>query len=452
MNHAMAAKAPRAYGRNNPRRTGVMLWLAVVSANLIGLFAAFYVSSILRAGSGDPDVLFLFYYGAMLIAGVADAMWIDELLFKGSFRRSLQGQTDRFTGKKEQDIDDMAASLQRGTVSFPVVVILCAGLTYLLFNGVNRGFDRWWKAVGEHAHVLRSDASTSAQQQQAILQLSQRIRPEVLPILEEALLDGDPEVEAWAAWAIGRHKQNEIMNINRVPALVERVRNGAPVVRLEAMIALARLQHQAIADEVQAALATQLDSGEAIDPRLIWGLGYLQVSESLPVLDRALYHPDETIQRLAAWALSQHRDSGKGREAADLLEQRLPAAPLATKCAIVHSLGVLADERSNLALMHAYDGLTPDQREFVCERLTVYACPDGANDREDLLLPVERYGMKTMQTMGAMRATTPHVRAQVEPWLAAVIAAPHTAGLTRESAQSLLSGIRSQRDDRAPTP
>jgi hypothetical protein len=428
-----------------------MLWLAVVSANLIGLFAAFYVSSTLRAGGGDPDVLFIFYYGMMLVAGIADAMWLDELLFKGAFRRSLQGKTGRFAGNKD-DVDDMAASLRGGSVSFPVVVIVCAGLTYGLFNLVNRGFDNWWKDVGEHAHVLRNNASTTAEQQQAILQLSQRIRPEVLPILEEALLDGDPEVEAWAAWAIGRHKQNEIMNINRVPALVERVRNGAPVVRHEALIALARLQHQAIADEAQAELAAELDGAEAIDVRLIWGLGYLQVGDSLPILDRCLYHPDETIQRLAAWALSQHRDSGRGREAADLLEQRLPAAPIATKCAIVHSLGVLADERSNLALMHAYDALTAEQREVVCERVTVYACPDGENDQEDLLLPTERFGMKTMQALGAMRATTPHIRAEVEPWLEAVIAAPETAVITRESAQSLLDGIRTQRDDRAPTP
>jgi hypothetical protein len=449
MNHAMAAKAPRAYGRNDPRRTGAILWLALISANLIGLFAAFYVSSHLRAGAGNPDVLFLFYYGAMLLAGIADAMWLDELLFKGSFRRSLQGKTGRFAGKTD-DVEQVAASLQGGTVSFPVMVIVCAGLTYGLFNLVNRGFDNWWKDVGEHAYVLRNSTATTADQQQAILQLSQRIRPEVLPILEAALLDGDPEVEAWAAWAIGRHKQNEVMNINRVPALVERVRNGSPPVKHEAMIALGRLQHQSIADEVQAELTAELDSGEVIDIRLIWALGYLQVGSSLPVLDRALYHPDETIQRLAAWALSQHRDSGKGREAADLLEQRLPAAPIATKCAIVHSLGVLADERSNLALMHAYDGLTDEQREFICERVTVSACPDGENDREDLLLPTERFGMKTMQAMGAMRATTPHIRAEVEPWLKAVIAAPTTPPITRESAQSLLSGIIDQRDDREP--
>lgn len=451
MNHAMAAKVPREYGRNRPRRTGVKLWLAVVSANLIGLFAAVYVSSYLRVGAGNPDVLFIFYYGAMVLAGIVDALWLDEVLFKGAFRRSLQGKTGRFVGKSD-DMEEVAASMQRSTVSFPIVVIVCTGLTYGLFNLVNRGFDNWWRDVGEHTHVLRSGESTTAEQQQALVELSARIRPEVLMILESELLDGDPEVEAWAAWAIGRHKENEAMNINRVPALVERVRNGAPQVRREALISLARLQHQAIADEVQAALAAEIDAGGPVDMRLIWGLGYLQNPESLPVLDRALYHPDENIQRLAAWALAQHRDSGKGREAADLLEQRLPAAPLATKCAIVHSLGVLADERSNLALIHAYDSLTPEQLQVICERITVYASPDGEHDREDLLMPQERYGLKTIQALGAMRATTPQIRAQVEPWVESVIADKRTEGLTRESAQSLLSGIRSQRDDRSTTP
>lgn len=453
MNHAMAAKVPRDYGRNDRQRTGAKLWLAVISANLIGLFAAVYVSSYLRAGAGDPDTLFILYYGAMLLAGVVDAVWLDEVLFKGSFRRTLRGKTGRFVGKND-DIEEVAASMQRGTVSFPVVVIVCTILSYGLFNLVNHGFDSWWKDVGEHAHMLRSKTSTVEEQQQAIVELSARIRPEVLGILEKELTDGEPAVEAYAAWAMGRHKQNEVMNINRVPALFDRVQNGAPPVRREALIALARLQHQAIADEVRDALTAEFESGEAIDDRLIWGLGYLQHRDSLPVLDRALYHPDEGIQRLAAWALSQHRDSGKGREAADLLEQRLPAAPIATKCAIIHSLGVLGDERSNLALMHAYEGLTPEQREVVCERVTVHVSPDSdyEYDKEDLLMPQERFGLKTMQALGAMRATSPQIRAEIEPWLESVVAAKDTAPLTREAAQSLLGGIRSQRDDRGETP
>lgn len=444
MNQTMAASAPARYGRNQNRRTGMILWLGVVSANLIGLFAAVYVSSYLRAGAGDPDILFPFYYGTLVLAGIADALWIDHVVFKGAFRKTIQGRT---TASKNADVEDVAAGLTTSTMQFPIVVIVCCGLTYLAFNLVNRHFDRWWKDVGEHVHTLRSTESSVEAQQKAIIALSNRPNPEILDVLEAELQDGEPEVEAYAAWAMGRQKKHEAMNMNRIPPLMDRVRNGAPTVKREALLALARLQHQAIADEVQAELAAELDGGETIDVRLIWGLGYLQHQDSLPILDKALYHPDEAVQRLAAWSISQHRDSGKGREAADLLEQRLPAAAMVTKCAIVQSLGVLSDERSNLALMHAYDSTTPAEREFLCKRVSVSASPDGERDHEDLLAPSERFGIKIMQSLGAMRATSPEIRAQVEPWLESVISRADTSPLVRESAQSLLTGIRSQRND-----
>ncbi|MCA9699342.1 MAG: HEAT repeat domain-containing protein [Myxococcales bacterium] len=444
----MAAKAPPGYGRNDRRRTGLKLWLAVVSANIIALFAAVYVATYLRAGSGNPDLMFAFYYGAMVVAGIVDAFWLDELVFKGAFRRNLQGKTGRFVGKND-DIEDVAASMHRGASSFPILVIICCALTYGLFNLVNRGFNNWWDSVGQYAHALQNKDGDTASRVAAVRQLSNHMRPEVLEILEKHLLDEDPEVARYAAWAIGRHKENPAMTMNRLPALVERVRNGPPEVRREALLALARLQHQAIADEIDEALIAELDGPGPLDIRLLWAEGYLQHGDSLAAIDKALYYPDETVQRLAAWALSQQRDSGKGRDAADLLEQRMPAAPLATKCAIVHGLGILTDERSNLALMHAYDSLSPQERLVVCERVSVYIAPDGENDREDLMMPQETYGMKTIQAMGAMRATTPEIRSEVEPWLEAVIADGQTDPLVRESAQSLLSGIRQQRDDRA---
>ena len=451
MTPVMAAQAPPGYGRNKSKqrakRRAAKLWLAAVSANIIGLFAAVYVSSYLRAGVGDPDTLFIFYYGAMVLAGIVDALWLDELLFKGAFRRTVQGKTGRFVGKNE-DVDEVAATMRGSTMSFPVLVLLCTVLTYGLFNLVNRGFDGWWQDVGQFAHVLHKPDAQAGEQREAIVELSMRNRPEVLMILEGELLDGEPAVEAWAAWAIGRHKHNPAMNSNRLPALVERVRNGAPEVRREALITLGRLQHQPMADELRELLSAELDSGEAVDPRLIWALGYMQDPASLELLDRALYHPDTSIQRLAAWAISQHRDSGKGREAADLLEQRLPAAPLATKCAIVHSLGVLADERSNLALIHAYDSVSPEDRQTICGPIAVRLAPDHERDREDLMLPSRRFGMKTIQSMAKMRATSPQIREQVEPWLEAVIASDQTAALVKESAQSLLTGIRQRRNDR----
>ena len=122
MNHAMAADAPRHYGRNQARRTSMILWLGVVSANLVGLFAAVYVSSYLRAGAGDPDILFIFYYGALLLAAVADALWIDEVLFKGAFRRTIQGRTIPVTAYRH-DGRTIWGATQRITASLLDLVI-----------------------------------------------------------------------------------------------------------------------------------------------------------------------------------------------------------------------------------------------------------------------------------------------------------------------------------------
>jgi hypothetical protein len=425
------------------------LWLGVVAANLLGMFVAVWIAGALRTGAGSPNVLLPIYYLMMFIAGLADALWLDEVLFKGGFRRSvLQGVQARLSSKgDDREIEDVAASLQRPTIGFPVVVVVCSLLTYGLFNMVNHGFDGWWRDIGKHAEVIRHGDDTTARVE-AIRHLSLRNRPEVLDIFEERLSDPDAQVAAWAAWGLGRQRQNEVMNSNRIAPLYDRVRNGPPEVRREALIALGRLQHQAIADELADDLRTELEHAEKVDVRLIWALGYVQHPDTLPVLDQALYHADPHVRRLAAWALAQQRDSGKGRQAVDLLEQRLPAAPFETKCAIVHALGVLTDERSNLALIHAYQGLTQAERETVCTSERIHGAPDFEDDREDLLMPQDTYAMKTLHAMGAMRATTAQIRAEVEPWLESVIADEQNGAVFRESAQSLLAGIRDQRNDR----
>lgn len=450
----MAAKLPPGYGSNRSRKTALTLWLGVVVANLLGLFAAVWISSALRVGPGNPNVLLPIYYLMMVVAGLADGLWLDEVLFKGGFRRSvLDGASRQLAVKSSRpkdddgDLEDVAASLQRSTVGFPVVVVACSLLSYGLFNLANHGFDRWWSDIGKQAQMVRSGPDTQSRIE-AIRDLSLRNRPEVLDVFEAHLTDPDTQVAAWAAWAMGRQRLNSVMNSNRLAPLYDRVRKGPPEVRREALIALARLQHQVIADEVQDLLREELEHAEHVDVRLVWALGYVQHPDSLAVLDQALYHADPKVRRVAAWALGQQRDSGKGREAADLLEQRLPAAPFETKCAIIHALGVLTDERSNLALVHAYQGLSPAERTMICTSEAIFAAPDREDDREDLLVPQDTYAMKTLHAMGGMRATTAQIRAEVEPWLETLIADEQTTHVFRESAQSLLTGIREQRNDR----
>lgn len=454
MTPAMAAKLPRGYGSNRSRTTGAIFWLGVVVANLVGLFGAVWIAGALRLGAGNPDLLLPIYYGLMVVAGLVDALWIDEVAFKGAFRRAvLQGRAAQVRSKSEgaddQAIEDAALAMSQPTLGFPVVAIVCSLLTYGLFNLANHGFDGWWRDIGKQAMAVRHGASTEIRVE-AIRDLSLRNRAEVLDIFESQLSDPDVEVARWSAWALGRQRLNASMNETRVAPLYERWRNGPPEVKREAMIALARIQHQAIADEVAELLREELAHAEAVDVRLVWALGYVQRPDTIEVLDQALYHGDPQVRRIAAWALAQQRDSGKGREAAELLEQRLPAAPFETKCAIVHALGVLTDERSNLALMHAYDGLAKPEREAICTSESIFASPDLADDREDILMPQDTFEMKTLQAMGGMRATSEQIRAEVEPWLERLIASPDVGAVARESAQSLLDGIREQRDDRRP--
>ena len=115
----------------------------------------------------------------------------------------------------------------------------------------------------------------------------------------------------------------------------------------------------------------------------------------------------------------------------------------------MHALGILGNERSNLALVHAYDTASPAELATSCPSETVFLRPDGADEPADLLLPPDIYAMKILHTMGQIRATAPEIRTVVEPWLERVWSppTPTTGRCLASRAQSLLDGIRQARDD-----
>lgn len=431
--------------------TGAKLWLMVVAANVVGMTIAVFATAAIRAvpeSEGVETALRVAYYAAMLVVAIIEAFWLDELLFKGAFRITHLRGKSADVARKQGDFETLAASVQRSTFTFPLTVVGCAIFTYIAFNVVNHDFDHYDKWVGQHVSALRGDDEASMQRRfDAIDALSVRREKEVLPRLLQAL-ERDDAVAPWAAWAIGRHRDvKQIRPLIR--PLVAASRRGDPALEREAILSLARLQHRAVAPNLQDALAAELDAGGEVDKRLVWAMGYIQHTSSFEVLERALYSPDVEVARVAAWSIAQHRDQRGGREAVDLLEARLPAAPFLLKCAIVHSLGITADERTNLALVHAWDTVSPEDRFEICPAQYVYARPDGGGDRQDLLMPTETYAMKTLESMGAMRATRPEIRAEVEPFLERVIDDETSTKATREAAQSLLTGIQEQRDDLA---
>ncbi|GEM_PF-1411380 len=448
MKHRMA-KAPAGYGRNKRNVITMKLVVAVAMMNVVGVAIAVYAATAIRAipSDGSVEQAWKFgYYGMMLLVGVTDALLVDQLAFGGAFRLvHVKGFSARFS-RDSDDINAVAATFQPSNISFPFSVLLCTVGTYLLFNVTNHDFDAYYRHIGQHFTALRGDAPDKAQQRRdAIDTLSIRYRHEVIPYLVHSM-GREGEIGAWSAWALGRHRDDQ--NPGRMIApLVEASRTGDPALQREALLALARLQHRPIVERVQQALARELSHGAKVDIRLLWGLAYIQSTSSLKILERALYEGEEDIQRASAWALAQLRDQKGGRDAVGILEARMPSASFQVQCAIIHSLGTLADESSNLAIMHAHDAISSEDRGQVCERMSIFIRPDRKQDRYDALVPQETFQRKCLQSMGGMRATTPAIREQVEPWLEAMIADEETAGLTRESAQSLLSGIRAGRDD-----
>ncbi|MCA9712182.1 MAG: HEAT repeat domain-containing protein [Myxococcales bacterium] len=441
---------PKARRRSAVRAKLVSLTLL---ANMAGFVVAIFVARTMRAGrvsEGTESLWLAVYYTAMFVVAVFDAFLVDELLFGGTFRRTyLQGKDARQLERSGDD-EALAAGFRRNSLGFPTVAVLCGGLTYLLFNLVNDDFDTYHRTIGTHLSALRG--TDPERQREAVIELSVRRAPPVLPALVSTL-EAEGPAAPWAAWALGGFGDLPTHRPVITP-LVGAARSQDPAIRREALVALGRLQHRPSAPYIHAEIRQQLDAGETVDPRLLYALGSIQVLDSLPLLEELLHAGDEDTQRLAAWALAQHRDQRArtredqgGRDAVTLLERRLPSASLNVRCAIVHALGILGDEHSNASLIQAYDTATPDELAYVCPRITMALRPDGSDDEVELLRPERKLGMKIILAMGQMRATSPEVRAVVEPWLVARAADATALYEVVEGSASLLDGIRSGRND-----
>jgi len=437
------------------------LFTVAVVVNTLGILVASAMAKFVRAvpatDAAEQGWRFA-YYAAIGLAAIVDALLLDELWFKGSFRRThLVGKVPGFA-RRDDDVEAVAVSMQRSTVSFPILVVLAGVVTSFGYELVTGDFETYYREVGRDLGQLRR--GDDGQKIAAVQRLSIRRRPEVLPALKATLEEGG-EAARWAAWAMGRHRDLERRKPLVAP-LVAASKAGDPALRREAVLALGRLQQRSAAQELQSELWADLEAG-AVDPRLLYALGSIQVTSSAEVLEAVLHRGDPQAQRLAAWAIAQHRDQRGAEDMVEILESHLPTADVGLRCAIVHSLGVFSHERSNLALVRAYDSSTPAELATVCPRITLTMSPtpppdlaettgsNGVNvvpdDVEELLMPDDALALKVLAAMGQMRATTPEVRAVVEPWLEARAVDADATAFVREHAGVLLSGIREARND-----
>lgn len=438
--------------RRRRRPVWARLWVSVVTTNLAGCAFAVYATALIRAipsSSAVESTLLFAYYMAMAVVALVDALLVDELVFDGAFRRSMwHGEST--PSLKHDDVEVVAASMKRSSMGFAVVVIGCGLITYLLFNWVNRDFDREYRRIGRHlsalVHADEAGKIAAIQQLANIRATTGDAVPPIVRALQDTMAKGG-EPGRWAAWSMGRYFDQKLRR-PFVGPLVAAARAGDPGIRREAVIALARLQHRSSAEMVQAEVRADLEAGRPVDLRLLYALGSVQVMSSIDVLETLLHAGDERTQGLAAWAMAQHRDEAGGRTVVPKLEQRLATASAPVRCDILHALTILADERSNVALMRVYDDATAEERSIVCPNFRLSLRPDGSiEDRVDLFMPESGFALRVIHAMAQMRATSPDVRREVEPWLEGFIAAAETEAEAREAAKILLAGIRQQRDD-----
>src|SRR5687768_1286286 len=129
------------------------LFSLAVIANAAALAGGLYSARLLRAvpetDAGEQWLRAIYYIGVG-IAAIFDAFLLDEVLFKGAFRRThVLGKVPGFA-KSDEDVEDIAVGLQKTTWSFPFLVISSGLVTMILLNFLTRDIDGYYKTLGVH--------------------------------------------------------------------------------------------------------------------------------------------------------------------------------------------------------------------------------------------------------------------------------------------------------------
>ncbi len=441
----MTAAPPRPGTAARTRsRSALLLWGLVVVGNLVGLMGSYTIALRIRGGGVAPtshESWLLVYWALVAVAAVVDGLWIDELAMGGAFRKAMRKGLGRANEKVDPDQADLdaVAALRHPERSFPIILMLCGVATHFLFAAVNHGFISWYRDIGEHIATLqRDDPGLEDKRRAAVIALSRKQTVEATQALIDVIKRRD-DAALWAAWALGR-RNDDAHARHYIAPLASLLDSDDKALRREALVALGRLQHRPIAEEITAEIERSKKEDATLDIRLVWVLGYLQVVDTLPTLKTLVYDVDPQVSAVAAWAVAQLGEQRGGRVAVDLLHERLSTAPAALRCTIVHSLGVLRDERSNLEIIRAYERSTPEERSTPCEKLSIDARPDGAGEEYDLIR-AESLGLKTIKSLANMAPSDPSIRAEVIAWIAETEADPTTARVLVEPLASLREGL-----------
>lgn len=436
---------------SRPRSMTQWIWLAMLATNLLALFAAVVISRKVRSltlPTEQEPIWIGVGYALILAAAVADAFWADELFFRGAFRKFSMGGKTLAHAQRDGDAEAITATMRPMHLIFPVLVLAGLALSYLSANLISRSFYSDYDRIGAHAlEIRKTQAADSNKRKESIEALSMVQRPRVQLFLARQLQHPDEETAAFSAWALGRLRDK---NLRRMftDDLMRAARGTKPLLAKEAQLALARMQHRPVAAMLENRVRRALEHiGDPLDPRLIWSLGFTQQETSIPLLSKALYHPDSKVRRIAAWSLGQQKGPKNAERALAVLSERLPSAPLPTRCAIVHAMGILGHERANLDIVQALKTASPEERARYCETEALALRPDGKGlDRHKLLLTpvkntVETFEVMSLFSMGAIRATDPEIKRVVLGMLDELLERKDAPQRTKDAANSLKDGI-----------
>lgn len=447
---ARTRKAPKIGRNRHSTRQG--LWFLMLLANMVGLFGAVMISrqvrSLMLPAAHEP-IWMAVGYGLIFVAAVVDAFWADEVFFGGAFRKYTLGGKSVARAEKDGDDAAIAASMRPMHLIFPSLLIGAFGLSYFAANTVSRGFYSEYSRIGAQAlEVRKKEPADREKRRRAVAALSMVQRPQIQLFLANQLTHPDEDTAAHAAWALGRLSDK---NMRRMLAdrLMQAARGPRAQLAKEATFALARMQHRGVGQLLEKGLQGALEhTGDDLDPRWVWAMGFVQRASAIPLLGKALYHRDLNIARLAAWALGQQKGRKNADRALKVLDERLLSSPLPVRCAVVHAMGILGHEAANSAIVDAWRQSSAEERQRYCQPLDLPLGPDGAgNDVHELLRTpvrntVESYEVMSLFSMGAIRASDPKLQSKVLGMLDSILEDEGAALRSRDAARSLKAGIQ----------
>jgi len=413
-------------------------WILIVLAVLLNVVAQAYSIPVTRyiresSTSVNADIALRFaYFAFMLLTAAVEALFFDDVVTGGSWRKRFLGGGPKGLGKSaavHKDEDALALSdeefdaaissrrspvrslIAENSLPFFIAFFVLLGLNWVLFNALNGWFDLYYGRGGHFVTQLRSkDADERCK---AVLELSykrsSRMGVDLEKVFGDRLEKGTAKEKVWAAWALGYRRKlklpsKPIRQLERAEDLLVRLMNrGTPRQQRVAVVAAARYA-MARGDNVSAtllpalrALVKRQEAADKVPVETVVALGLLREKAAVKLLGDLLLRKDEERAVTAAWALGRMQHAS----ALTPLLAALDKAPPKVRCAIVRAFQTLG--HAALVSKRLMDQFNRKTSDFHCGIRQLVLRPDGRGkkiiDRLTRARVSDRYRVLLLKTL-----------------------------------------------------